>query len=133
MQTILHIDLNTLIYLGTTIAMCVGFVYKIRSSSEKTADVIKTELSYMKKLQEENKSDFKDTLDGVKEDFRETLDNVKVDLKEDISRLERKQSESNRIKERLAVTEHKVDKTILAVDRINDIIINKVLDKLENS
>lgn len=120
-MSILHLDVNTLIYLGTTLIMGVGFIWKMKTDQTSTASVIKTELDYMKEIQEQNK-----------EDFKQQLDEVKKDLKEDIGRLEEKQSESNRIKERLAIVEHVVSSEANKNMNINMTLLAKLLDKMEN-
>ena len=128
MQTMLHININTLIYIVTTLVMGIGFIWKMKNDQTSTASVIKTELSYMKKAQEQHKEDFNNSLESIKEDFGEKLEAVKADLKEDIGRLERKQAESNSIKERLAIVEHKVNNEN---NNINMTLLSRLLDKLD--
>ena len=120
-MSMLHLDINTLIYLGTTLVMGVAFIWKMKTDQTATAGVIKTELGHMKEIQEQNR-----------EDFKQQLDEVKKDLKEDIGRLEAKQSESNKIKERLAIVEHVVSSEANKNMNINMTLLAKLLDKMEN-
>ncbi len=120
-MSILHLDVNTLIYLGTTLIMGAGFIWKMKTDQTSTASVIKSELGHMKEIQEQNK-----------EDFKQQLEEVKKDLKEDIVKLENAQRESNRIKERLAIVEHVVSSEANKNMNINMTLLAKLLDKMEN-
>lgn len=121
MQTMLHININTLVYIVTTLVMGIGFIWKIKNDQISTASVIKTEMKHIKEAQDQHK-----------EDFKQQLDEVKKDLKEDIGRLERKQEESNKIKERLAIVEHTVSSEANKNMNINMTLLSKLLDKMEN-
>lgn len=120
-MSILHLDINTILYLGTTLIMGAGFIQKMKADQISTASVIKSELSHMKEIQEQNK-----------EDFKQQLEEVKKDLKEDIVKLENAQRESNRIKERLAIVEHVVSSEANKNMNINMTLLAKLLDKMEN-
>lgn len=120
-MTMLHIDVNTMLYLLTTLVIFVGFFWKMKNNQETTASVIKAEIGYLKEIQEQSK-----------EDFKQQLASVKLDLKEDISRLEEAQKSSNCIKERLAIVEHAISSEANKNMNINMTLLSKLLDKMEN-
>ena len=128
MQTMLHININTLIYIVTTLVMGIGFIWKMKNDQTSTASVIKTELAYMKEAQEQHKEDFSKSLESIKEDFGQRLEEVRADLKEDISRLEKTQEKSNKIRERLAIVEHKLANEN---NNTNATLLSRLLDKLD--
>lgn len=128
MQTMLHININTLVYIVTTLVMGIGFIWKIKNDQISTTSVIKTELSYMKEAQEQHKEDFNKSLESIKEDFGQRLEEVRADLKEDISRLEKTQEKSNKIRERLAIVEHKLANEN---NNTNATLLSRLLDKLD--
>lgn len=130
MQTMLHININTLVYIVTTLVMGIGFIWKIKNDQISTTSVIKTELSYMKEAQEQHKEDFNKSLESIKEDFGQRLEEVRADLKEDISRLEKTQEKSNKIRERLAIVEHKLANEN---NNTNATLLSRLLDKLDKS
>ena len=79
-------------------------------------DLMQLELGHVVKALNDLKQDFKDDLETLKNDLKDhiaetnevqakALEDTKEELKEDINRLERKQAESNQIKERLASVE----------------------------
>lgn len=95
---------------------CVIAWVKMQQTIKSNNDLANNEFKHMVKTIEDLKNDFKDDLEILKEDLKEhigqlndaeakALEDTKAELKEDIARLERKQSESNCIKERLAKVE----------------------------
>ena len=79
-------------------------------------DLMQIELGHVVNALNELKQDFKEDLETLKDDLKDHIvesnelqskafEDTKAELKEDINRLERKQAESNRIKERLASVE----------------------------
>lgn len=109
----LEIDIVALIilFVGAIIA-CVKMQQEIKNNHE----LQKIELAHVMQLLDDLKDDFKNDLETLKDDIKshiirtnelssKALDDTKAELKEDINRLERKQAESNRIKERLASVE----------------------------
>ena len=124
----LHININTLVYIVTTLVMGIGFIWKMKNDQTSTASVIKTELTYMKEAQEQHKEDFNKSLESIKEDFGQRLEEVRADLKEDISRLEKTQEKSNKIRERLAIVEHKLANEN---NNTNATLLSRLLDKLD--
>lgn len=109
----LEIDIVALIILFVSaIIACVKMQQEIKNNHE----LQKIELAHVMKLLGDLKDDFKNDLETLKDDIKshiirtnelssKALDDTKAELKEDINRLERKQAESNRIKERLASVE----------------------------
>lgn len=126
-MSILHLDINTLVYLGTTLIMGAGFIWKMKTDQTSTASVIKSELGHMKEIQEQNKEDFNNSMESIKDDFKQKLDDnsktnkelINTELKhivnimeinhknltEDINRLEKKSDESNHVRERVSILE----------------------------
>lgn len=109
----IEIDIVALIilFVGAIIA-CVKMQQEIKNNHE----LQKIELAHVMQLLDDLKDDFKNDLETLKDDIKshiirtnelssKALDDTKAELKEDINRLERKQAESNRIKERLASVE----------------------------
>ena len=120
-MNMLHIDINTMIYILTTFVMGIGFIWKMKTDHTTTASVITAELNHMKEIQEQNK-----------EEFKQQLNEVKKDLKEDITKLENAQKESNKVKERLAIVEHVMSSEANKNMNINMTLLAKLLDKMEN-
>lgn len=98
------------------IITCVIAWVRMQQTIKANHDLANNEFKHMVKTIEDLKSDFKDDLEILKEDLKEhiaqlneaesrALEDTKEELKEDIARLERKQAESNCIKERLAKAE----------------------------
>lgn len=109
----LEIDIVALIvlFVGAIIAWV-----KMQQEIKNNHELQKIELAHVMKLLGDLKDDFKNDLETLKDDIKshiistnelssKALDDTKAELKEDINRLERKQAESNRIKERLASVE----------------------------
>ena len=97
------------------IGAIIAFV-KMQQEIQSNKSLQSAEIENVVKTLSELKSDFKDDLETLKDDLKEhigqtsemqskALDDTKAELKEDINRLERKQAESNNIKERLATVE----------------------------
>lgn len=109
----LEVDIVALIvlFVGAIIAWV-----KMQQEIKNNHELQKIELAHVMKLLGDLKDDFKNDLETLKDDIKshiistnelssKALDDTKAELKEDINRLERKQAESNRIKERLASVE----------------------------
>ena len=105
-----------LIAVAVIIVTCVIAWVKMQQTIQSNHELANNEVKHMVKTIEDLKSDFKEDLDILKEDLKEhigqlneaeskALEDTKAELKEDIARLERKQAESNCIKERLAKVE----------------------------
>lgn len=105
-----------LLAVAVIIVTCVIAWVKMQQTIKANHDLANNEFKHMVKTIEDLKKDFKDDLEILKEDLKEhiaqindteakALEDTKVELKEDIARLERKQAESNCIKERLAKVE----------------------------
>ena len=105
-----------LIAVAVIIVTCVIAWVKMQQTIQSNHELANNEFKHMVKTIEDLKSDFKEDLDILKEDLKEhigqlneaeskALEDTKAELKEDIARLERKQAESNCIKERLAKVE----------------------------
>ena len=105
-----------LLAVAVIIVTCVIAWVKMQQTIKANHDLANNEFKHMLKTIEALKKDFKDDLEILKEDLKEhiaqindteakALEDTKVELKEDIARLERKQAESNCIKERLAKVE----------------------------
>ncbi len=105
-----------LIAVAVIIVTCVIAWVKMQQTIKSNHELANNEFKHMVKTIEDLKSDFKEDLDILKEDLKEhigqlneaeskALEDTKAELKEDIARLERKQAESNCIKERLAKVE----------------------------
>lgn len=109
----LEIDIVALIILF--VGAIVAWV-KMQQEIKNNHELQKIELAHVMKLLGDLKDDFKNDLGTLKDDIKshiirtnelssKALDDTKAELKEDINRLERKQAESNKIKERLASVE----------------------------
>ena len=109
----LEFDLVAIIVV--VIGAIIAFV-KMQQEIQSNKNLQSAEIENVVKTLSELKSDFKDDLETLKDDLKEhigqtsemqskALDDTKAELKEDINRLERKQAESNNIKERLATVE----------------------------
>ena len=105
-----------LLAIVVVIITCVVAWVRMQQTIKMNHDLANNEFKHMVKTIEDLKNDFKDDLEILKEDLKEhigqlneneskALEDTKVELKEDIARLERKQAESNCIKERLAKVE----------------------------
>ncbi len=105
-----------LLAVAVIIVTCVIAWVKMQQTIQSNHELANNEFKHMVKTIEDLKSDFKEDLDILKEDLKEhigqlneaeskALEDTKAELKEDIARLERKQAESNCIKERLAKVE----------------------------
>ena len=105
-----------LIAVAVIIVTCVIAWVKMQQTIQSNHELANNEFKHMVKTIEDLKRDFKEDLDILKEDLKEhigqlneaeskALEDTKAELKEDIARLERKQAESNCIKERLAKVE----------------------------
>lgn len=105
-----------LIAVAVIIVTCVIAWVKMQQTIQSNHELANNEFKHMVKTIEDLKNDFKEDLDILKEDLKEhigqlneaeskALEDTKAELKEDIARLERKQAESNCIKERLAKVE----------------------------
>ena len=105
-----------LIAVAVIIVTCVIAWVKMQQTIQSNHELANNEFKHMVKTIEDLKNDFKEDLDILKEDLNEhigqlneaeskALEDTKAELKEDIARLERKQAESNCIKERLAKVE----------------------------
>ena len=105
-----------LIAVAVIIVTCAIAWVKMQQTIQSNHELANNEFKHMVKTIEDLKSDFKEDLDILKEDLKEhigqlneaeskALEDTKAELKEDIARLERKQAESNCIKERLAKVE----------------------------
>ena len=105
-----------LLAVAVIIITCVIAWVKMQQTIQSNHVLANNEFKHMVKTIEDLKNDFKDDLDILKEDLKEhigqlneaesrALEDTKAELKEDIARLERKQAESNCIKERLAKVE----------------------------
>lgn len=108
----LHLDVNTLIYLGTTLIMGVGFIWKMKTDQTSTASVIKTELGHMKEIQEQNREDFNNSLVSIKEDFYNSMESVKDDFKQ-------KLDESSKVSKELINSELKHVVNIMEINHKN--------------
>lgn len=108
-----EIDLLAVVVIVIT---CVVAWVKMQQTIKANHDLANNEFKHMVKTIEDLKNDFKEDLEILKEDLKEhigqlneaesrALEDTKAELKEDIARLERKQAESNCIKERLAKVE----------------------------
>ena len=108
-----EIDLLAVVVIIIT---CVVAWVKMQQTIKANHDLANNEFKHMVKTIEDLKNDFKEDLEILKEDLKEhigqlkeaesrALEDTKAELKEDIARLERKQAESNCIKERLAKVE----------------------------
>ena len=108
-----EVDLIALVVIG--IGVVISWV-KMQKSIEANKALQEVEITHIAETVTELKEDFKDMLNELKEDLKEAietsheagsvaLESTKDELKEYISRLEKKQAESNRIKERLAKCE----------------------------
>lgn len=109
----LEVDIVALILLF--VGVIIAWV-KMQQEIKNNHELQKIELAHVMKLLGDLKDDFKNDLETLKDDIKshiistnelssKALDDTKAELKEDINRLERKQAESNRIKERLASVE----------------------------
>ena len=105
-----------LIAVAVIIVTCVIAWVKMQQTIQSNHELANNEFKHMVKTIEDLKNDFKEDLDILKEDLKEhigqlneaeskALEDTKAELREDIARLERKQAESNCIKERLAKVE----------------------------
>ena len=105
-----------LLAVAVIIITCIIAWVKMQQTIKANHDLANNEFKHMVKTVEDLKNDFKEDLDILKEDLKEhiaqindtetkALEDTKVELKEDIARLERKQAESNCIKERLTKVE----------------------------
>ena len=105
-----------LLAVAVIIVTCVIAWVKMQQTIQSNHELANNEFKHMVKTIEDLKSDFKEDLDILKEDLKEhigqlneaeskALEDTKAELNEDIARLERKQAESNCIKERLAKVE----------------------------
>lgn len=108
-----EVDLLAVVVIVIT---CVIAWVRMQQTIKANHDLANNEFKHMVKTIEDLKNDFKDDLEILKEDLKEhiaqlneaesrALEDTKEELKEDIARLERKQAESNCIKERLAKAE----------------------------
>ena len=108
-----EIDLLAVVVIVIT---CVVAWVKMQQTIKANHDLANNEFKHMVKTIEDLKNDFKEDLEILKEYLKEhigqlneaesrALEDTKAELKEDIARLERKQAESNCIKERLAKVE----------------------------
>ena len=116
-----------LIAVAVIIVTCVIAWVKMQQTIQSNHELANNEFKHMVKTIEDLKSDFKEDLDILKEDLKEhigqlneaeskALEDTKAELKEDIARLERKQAESNCIKERLAKVEIYIERLRTKLD-----------------
>ena len=117
-----------LIAVAVIIVTCVIAWVKMQQTIQSNHELANNEFKHMVKTIEDLKNDFKEDLDILKEDLKEhigqlneaeskALEDTKAELKEDIARLERKQAESNCIKERLAKVEIYIESLRAKLDR----------------
>ena len=117
-----------LIAVAVIIITCVIAWVKMQQTIQSNHELANNEFKHMVKTIEDLKNDFKEDLDILKEDLKEhigqlneaeskALEDTKAELKEDIARLERKQAESNCIKERLAKVEIYIESLRAKLDR----------------
>ena len=116
-----------LIAVAVIIVTCVIAWVKMQQTIQSNHELANNEFKHMVKTIEDLKNDFKEDLDILKEDLKEhigqlneaeskALEDTKAELKEDIARLERKQAESNCIKERLAKVEIYIESLRTKID-----------------
>ena len=112
------------------VVIALGFIIswvKMQKSIEANKVIQETKITNITKTVEDLKKDFKDLLNELKDDLKEAIETsheagtealemTKDELKEDICRLEKKQAESNCIKERLAKCEVYVEHLMDAHD-----------------
>ena len=117
-----------LLAVAVVVITCVIAWVKMQQTIQSNHELANNEFKHMVKTIEDLKNDFKEDLDILKEDLKEhigqlneaeskALEDTKAELKEDIARLERKQAESNCIKERLAKVEIYIESLRAKLDR----------------
>ena len=117
-----------LLAVAVVVITCVIAWVKMQQTIQSNHVLVNSEFQHMVKTVEELKRNFKEDLEALKEDLKEhiaqintaeakALEDTKSELKEDIARLERKQAESNCIKERLAKVEIYIESLRAKLDR----------------
>lgn len=94
----LEANLVSVITVGASV---VYFISKLESSTKNNMNFFKAEISHLTDIIRLNHENLQSEIKRMKEKNEDDLKNIK----ENIGRLERKQEESNRIKERLSIAE----------------------------
>lgn len=119
----MNIDINVLINLACIIASICFFIAKLDAMTKANRQFYETTIANL----HENISQKFAYLEGnITEKFR-VVDERFANITDHVNRLERKQEESNRIKERLAIMEHTVRMLMDTKD------LGKVLDSLNST
>lgn len=122
----MNVDYNVLINLGCVITSICFFLAKLDAMTKSNRNFYETTIANL----HENISEKFAYLEGnITEKFR-VVDERFANVTDHVHRLEKKQEESNRIKERLAIVEHTV-KTFLDTKGISNIINTLNSTKLE--
>lgn len=105
----MHIEGSSLIYLIifiiTSIVSAVYFVTKVESSNKANKEFFTATVSHLKESMQLSEKNGKENISQEISHLKEFFDCKLCDVKEDIGRLERKQEESNKVKERIVVLE----------------------------
>lgn len=119
----MNLDINVLINLACAIASICFFIAKLDAMTKANREFYETTIANL----HENISQKFAYLEGnITEKFR-VVDERFANITDHVNRLERKQEESNKIKERLAIMEHTVRMLMDTKD------LGKVLDSLNST
>lgn len=119
----MNLDINVLINLACVIASICFFIAKLDAMTKANREFYETTIANL----HENISQKFAYLEGnITEKFR-VVDERFANITDHVNRLERKQEESNKIKERLAIMEHTVRMLMDTKD------LGKVLDSLNST
>jgi len=119
----MNLDINVLVNLACIIASICFFIAKLDAMTKANRQFYETTIANL----HENISQKFAYLEGnITEKFR-VVDERFANITDHVNRLERKQEESNRIKERLAIMEHTVRMLMDTKD------LGKVLDSLNST
>lgn len=100
----MNLDINVLINLACVIASVCFFIAKLDAMTKANREFYETTIASL----HENISQKFSYLEGTIQEKFKVVDERFKNITEDVKRLEQKQLESNRIKERLAIIEHTV-------------------------